>query len=1035
MVTTSSHTPQIRHIKRTLCIGIGGTGRDTLMRLRRFIIEHHGELSRLPVVSFLGIDTDEGALNSTGLPTGKTYRGKHLEFTPPEKVAITMDAQAVGALVQEFNHPAYGEGHFSHIEEWFPPALKDDVKVISGGANGIRPIGRLGFFHNFQKIQSAIQAAINRTVGHEQVMLQQNFQVDPGLDIFVIGSLCGGTGSGIFLDVAYTLRHLYPKAMTSFGYLVISPDLYTNDQTMQAGVYAALKELNYYTNAGTQFKACYDKIHQISVSEMKPPFDYPYLISSQTSGDHKVLKKEDLCNIISYKIYLEIAGEVGTKLRSDRAAIAAGMLNNCLHPFAMSQYFMTFGLSAIYFNRDRLLQIALNQVTVKLLGFWLTGHGQAPDAKDLLDRFLSKLNTEKQSEIFTARLAALTEDGGKTYAQYLATWNNKSLECENDDDVENLKQSLQNRFKSAFREVQPGQSDTIRGKWLTLAKNNQSKVLEDLKVRLDNFLQELLDADNVIFSLYNALSFLEAIRTKLDTYQYILEDKKQDMGSMKSQEDIDSIWLVAEQDIDDVKSKGWFPWSKKRDYQAITEIANKAVEKVKNLLKHNYDLFIVGISIEVAESLNKHIAQRLNQVTSLDNSLKQLQYFYKKEEEQLRSRPTEEIPGEAIFPEEEIEQLVPSNTERNKLAKNTHEVIDQLNNSLFALATTHNFSEGSIKDAIKTVLERNFTLQDATQTQSVVKRFLANYTLEQQAIALENVVRKSEALLDIFKKAPLFAGGVESFAVAFKSLDDGGKDPFRAILTDKLGIPPIHLSSIQSDSEILFIKEYGGFPLRLVNHLKQLKKVYEQQKVFGRVHNHAYIRFDDILPVEARIIENLEYLLYPCLAFNILSSPPQPSNSGTLSRASDISKQDCYVFSCYDSLTDEYYVAEISSDWRNALEQLVDRQDMVDILTKLLREEENKIKTNPNLLTSEYKPRIVRFIQQVNQLQQGDRNFIHKTKIIGQRATASTPAKEGVITRYLKRLEEQIQNFSTPVLPESHSSNQAMLPQTSENDP
>jgi hypothetical protein len=146
----------------------------------------------------------------------------------------------------------------------------------------------------------------------------------------------------------------------------------------------------------------------------------------------------------------------------------------------------------------------------------------------------------------------------------------------------------------------------------------------------------------------------------------------------------------------------------------------------------------------------------------------------------------------------------------------------------------------------------------------------------------------------------------------------------------------------------------------------------------------------------------------------------------------DSTDNDHYEFTCFDSLRNEYYVAELSTDWRTALEQLVERTDMIDILSKSLKEEENKIKANPSLLDTVYKPRIIDFIKQVDQLQEGDRNFIHKTKVIGQRAAADSPPKEGIITRYLKRLEDEIKaerQRINNVLPSSTPSSQEILPQ------
>ena len=362
-----SPSPQTRAIKRTLCIGLGGTGRDVLMRIRRLIIERHGKLSNLPVISFLQIDTDKDAFNSSGLPSGNNYRGEPLLFNDAEKVLVNMTAQDVDNLLHELEHKSLFESPYSHIEEWLDPQLKDKIKAIEDGAHGIRPVGRLAFFHNFRKIQSAIETAENRTRGYEAFLLKQGFNVETGLDIFVIGSLCGGTGSGIFIDIGYTLRNLYKNNTQIYSYLIISPKLFGDTRIMNANTYGALKELNYYNTEGTTFTACYDKQNQVIVTEKRPPFDYSYLISDTTLEDYKIIQKGKLCNVIAYKIYLEIASEIGSKMQAQRNNFLDPMLKADEHPFKLSQRYLTFGISAIYFTRDRLVQIALNRLTIKLL--------------------------------------------------------------------------------------------------------------------------------------------------------------------------------------------------------------------------------------------------------------------------------------------------------------------------------------------------------------------------------------------------------------------------------------------------------------------------------------------------------------------------------------------------------------------------------------------------------------------------------------------------------------------------------------------
>jgi hypothetical protein len=58
---SSANQRQYQGINRTICIGLGGTGRDVLMRIRRLIVDRYKDLNNLPVVSFVHIDTDKEA--------------------------------------------------------------------------------------------------------------------------------------------------------------------------------------------------------------------------------------------------------------------------------------------------------------------------------------------------------------------------------------------------------------------------------------------------------------------------------------------------------------------------------------------------------------------------------------------------------------------------------------------------------------------------------------------------------------------------------------------------------------------------------------------------------------------------------------------------------------------------------------------------------------------------------------------------------------------------------------------------------------
>src|SRR5207248_8937697 len=77
---------------------------------------------------------------------------------------------------------------------------------------GIRALGRLAFVDNYRAIARRLEgelAACCRPEPLEQAGRQTQLGVRSGSPrVYVVAGLAGGTGGGMFLDVAYTLRHL-----------------------------------------------------------------------------------------------------------------------------------------------------------------------------------------------------------------------------------------------------------------------------------------------------------------------------------------------------------------------------------------------------------------------------------------------------------------------------------------------------------------------------------------------------------------------------------------------------------------------------------------------------------------------------------------------------------------------------------------------------------------------------------------------------------------------------------------------------------
>ncbi len=189
-------------VTRAVCIGLGGSGLQTIMRLRRLIVERYRSLDNFPIVRFVQIDTDSGALDNANLG-GKTFhRGVDISLKESEKVHIRMTSEDADKLRNTLKH-SQGNSPYDFVGEWLPDYVIENARAIDKGTGGVRAVGRLCFFLNYAAIQRAITGAEISTQGESPHLMQEFGLIqDGGLDIFIVGSLYGGTGSGTFLDIA-----------------------------------------------------------------------------------------------------------------------------------------------------------------------------------------------------------------------------------------------------------------------------------------------------------------------------------------------------------------------------------------------------------------------------------------------------------------------------------------------------------------------------------------------------------------------------------------------------------------------------------------------------------------------------------------------------------------------------------------------------------------------------------------------------------------------------------------------------------------
>ena len=227
-----------------LIIGIGGTGKAAVANIRSRIIAKFGSLDALKVVNFLVLDTDIAASDLVK-DEGDLF-GSARVLSEDEHVYLNVQPEKM-TQIKEGLHD-----YFPYYKNWLNiKAL--DTPQISGGASQIRQRGRLAFYEHYDSIATAVNTGIKNAISENSInrTTQDGRTVDDKqLFIYVIGSLIGGTGAGIFIDMGYLIQKVVtPDSVGSrkverMGVFVLPPaekEIGENVET-KASSYAALME-------------------------------------------------------------------------------------------------------------------------------------------------------------------------------------------------------------------------------------------------------------------------------------------------------------------------------------------------------------------------------------------------------------------------------------------------------------------------------------------------------------------------------------------------------------------------------------------------------------------------------------------------------------------------------------------------------------------------------------------------------------------------------------------------------------------------
>ena len=393
----------------TLVIGLGGTGTEVVRyakrRFRRvWNAGGPGEAGELPgVIQVLAVDT-EPLVNLTDEEPLYSH-----EFAFLGRFDATR-------LVQN------RRSHAPYLDWWQWDDADIPLGYIHNGARQLRPIGRLAFFRNYTTFKTLMVDKLRgmRQLAAIQEAEERGFPVaaDHRL-IFIVTSLCGGTGSGMFLDVAHRVRAEVGSNADIIG-IFLMPSTFEQEirsdlqrRRIQANAYAALKELNYFHET-QDFAAYYPGEQGPLPATRYRAFTRVFLVE-RTNVDGRTLSgKRQAEQMSAHLIHLMSLSHMNKRILGLDVNVTEERTSKLGDERRQYLSYSSFSTSALVMPQAALWRYFLSIVTYWAIEMLQTGPGETADDDRAWSSYLAlrdDLKTEFARYQFTEEeLRALQED-------------------------------------------------------------------------------------------------------------------------------------------------------------------------------------------------------------------------------------------------------------------------------------------------------------------------------------------------------------------------------------------------------------------------------------------------------------------------------------------------------------------------------------------------------------------------------------------------------------------------------------------------
>ncbi len=372
-------------LRPSIIIGLGSSGVNIIKEFRRLVFEQYGKAG-LPIMSYLGVETDAGyKIEDPILPDS-------FLSDPYEKITLYKSTVAGAKEILGIKS--------DDLAKWLDPEkLTAAGFSIVAGAGADRMNGRIAFWKHGASLSEILAGIFANVTSQNNKDDTIDFFGGPascrveiqGYNIYMVGSLLGGTCSGMFYDFAYMIQRQLQMGDVSApdGFTPATPALhgiFTTIDSVLTGFqenhkkarncWAALMELDYYMDPANSYD--YD-LPSMNPKEpvIGPPFSAVELVSRVNQlgaqfappGGLAKWNGEELNRMVALRLFNAILGELDTQWQAKIVDGTTGGRQELDKDLA-TRTLVSTGVAAIYSPKIEVAEIFSCRQARRLCDMW-----------------------------------------------------------------------------------------------------------------------------------------------------------------------------------------------------------------------------------------------------------------------------------------------------------------------------------------------------------------------------------------------------------------------------------------------------------------------------------------------------------------------------------------------------------------------------------------------------------------------------------------------------------------------------------------